>query len=444
MFSLRFLILAALLAAPLFSQETLTLNEAWHIARDNNLTLQQIEKSILQANEEIEIRRAAYLPSLDASGSFFYISDIPNLQLPINLPDGPAAFTPDLRDWYNFSLGLSQPIFTGFRTKNLVKSARERHQASIVEKDAAQNKLFLEVGVLFYDLQLNMIQQNVLQESIRRADIQLQNARNLFLADQSAAFDTLEAANRKLMLQTELLAIENAFDNKRIKFRHLLNVAEPIAIERAAVTPSSTIAGSLEENLVIAANQRPELQQLGALQKAQLYQGNAAESAFYPQIFANLSMNTLLPGISFLEQKWTSFFVVSVGFQWNIWNWKQDHRRVQQSRLEMNKLDLQTRQILQNIRQQVTEVHQLLQNTREQIHLQKQLVAQQKERYRIASALYQEGQVTNLDISAAETALTESELRLQQSYIRWQQLRLQLDFATGSLGKHLDQPASAQ
>ena len=75
-----------------------------------------------------------------------------------------------------------------------------------------------------------------------------------------------------------------------------------------------------------------------------------------------------------------------------------------------------------------------MKTTLQQIQLQKQLLQQEKERYRITEEKYQQGQISALDVSTAEHALTQAHLEQQKNYINWYQYRLQLDFANGKIG----------
>ena len=183
-----------------------------------------------------------------------------------------------------------------------------------------------------------------------------------------------------------------------------------------------------------AISQRPELQQIVALQQAQTFRMKALTSAYYPQVYSSFSYHYARPGINFFEDQWMDYYVAGVNLQWNLWSWKKDQRKVQQAKLEVQRLELQHQQLIQDIFYQVKEAYQHLQTTLRQIQLQQKLVAQEKERYRITEEKYQQGQATTLDISAAENELTKAQLEQQKNYITYLQYRLQLNFATGIIG----------
>lgn len=436
MFNSRYLLLTILALLPARGQTTVTLPEAWNIALENNLTLQQQQKAIHQAREEVAIQKTGYLPVFSGSATFSYQSELPRLELPIPILNRDFTAEVGVKEQYHLGLAVNQPIFTGFRIRNLVKAAREREQAQALQDSTLRRQLLLQTGLLFYQLQLNLIQQEVLQEGIRRVDYRLQQARHLFHAEQAAAFDTLEVANRKLQYQSQLHHLRNLYRVLLTQFRHVLNTEAPLDVERLAVETVDLSLKSADGYLAVALAHRPELKQLAALQQAEFYRSRSLQSAYFPQIYASASYHYARPGVNFFSDKWMTYYTFGVGLQWEIWNWNRDRLRVQQSRLEYDKLDLQSRQLLQTVRQQVIEAYEYLQTAREQILFQRQIVAQERERYRITESKYAEGQTANLEVSAAETSLLEAELLLQQNYIQWYQYKLQLDFATGVIGEN--------
>lgn len=429
------MLLIMVLSIPLIAEESLTLQEAWQIALRNNLSLQQQQKVIQKAQQELAKRKADYLPSISAAGLYNHVSDIAiiNIKLPPPLPSPEAR--PTTINVYDFNVSLSQPIFTGFRTKNLVKSAREEQKAQEIEERVLKNQILFQIGLLYYEIQSNLIQQDVLVESIERVDAQLTTARNFYFAEQIPAFDTLEVANRKLQLQNQLQNLKNIHQILLTNFKFALNTDSLVQITPAAVLKTGLSVPPLNDFYTKAIRHRPELEKVTVLQQAQLFRARALKSAYYPQLSAIASYHYFRLNADFAYDKWQDFYTIGLNFQWNIWNWKRDKRAVEQAHLDYKRLDIVSEQIVQNIKQQVTEAYKYLDNSRQQIQLQKKLVTQEEERYRITREKFEQGQATNLDLTGAERALTEAKLLLEQNYIRWYQYQLQLDFATGVIGK---------
>lgn len=423
------------LSMPLIARESLTLQEAWHIALRNNLSLQQQQKVIQKAQEEIARRRAEFLPGISAGGLYNHVSGIALFQIQLPPPLPSAEPQPATVNMYDVNLTLSQPIFTGFRTKNLLKSAREEQKAQEIEERVLQNQILFQIGSLYYQIQSNLVQQDVLMESIERVDAQLTTARNFYLAEQIPAFDTLEVANRKLQLQNQLQNLKNIHQILLTNFKFALNTDSLLQIQRPETVETELAVPPLNEYFTKAIRHRPELEKVTALQQAQLFRAKALKSAYYPQLSATASYHYFHLNADFAYNKWQDFYTIGLNLQWNLWNWKRDQRAVEQAHLDYKRLDIAGEQILHDIEQQVTEAYKYLDNSRQQILLQKNLAALEEERYRITREKFEQGQATNLDLSNADRALTEAKLILQQTYLQWRQYQLQLEFAAGTIGK---------
>ncbi len=417
-------------------QTRLTLTEAWQVAQSNNLTLQQLEKILQQAAAEVQIQRSAFLPVLSFSAGFQHVSEIAEIELPFRVPGAPSTIEAGVHDRYDVAVSVQQPLFTGFRTRNLVNAARQQRFAQEIQKEITLNELRYQIGVVFYQLQLNLRQQEALAAGILRAENQLQVTRNRFLAGQTAAFDTLEAANRKLQLESQQQQLRNFYQVLLSRFRFLLNTPEPVDVAPVSAEDIGITLPDPAQSRQFALAHRPEVRQIAAVQAAQRYRIGVVRSQFYPQIFAEASYHYARPGVNFFRNEWMDYYTVGVGLQWSLWNWGKHRRQVEQARVESQKLSLQEQQLVNRIAQQVTEAVEHLKATREQLVFQQQLVVQERERYRIARSAFEQGLATSLDMRNAETALTQTELLLQQRRIEWLQQKLQLDLAMGQIGKN--------
>lgn len=414
----------------------LTLEAAWQLLDAHNLSLQQISLATLQAEEEIRIQQANFLPSLALTSSYNHLSEIARFELPIRLPGvTPQIIEAGVKDQYDAAVLVKQPLFTGFRTRNLVRMAEARARGQDLQKTALRQKLYFQVGQLFYSIQLNLLQQDVLQESINRAESQLRDVRNFMLAKQATAFDTLEIANRKLQASNQLENLRNVLRILHGKMRFVLNAPELPEISPMRTDTLQLITASLPQLQASALQQRPEYRSLQEARDAQRFQRQALKSAKYPQLHAMASYHYARPGVNFFENEWMDYYTVGVQMQWNLWDWKKVRRKVQQADLEGRKLDLELQNMQRRIAQEVEEAYHYLENARQQIVLQEKLVTQERERFRITREKYNQGVATALQLSLAESSLTQAELFLQEKYFQWLRYRLQLDYATGTIGK---------
>lgn len=428
-----FILLCLILLVPalLIGQDKLTLEQAWAIALKNNYTIQQQENLIEKAREEISIQKTGYYPSLSTSG---LLARANFDKFPMKLPNESGKVGIDL-----ISLSVNQSIFTGLRTKNLVASAHEKLAAQEIKKSMIYNTVLIEVGNLYYDIQYNSLQQNALESSINRINNQQKKIYNLYLSEQATPFDTLEVSNKKLQIENQLAILKDAEKILWSNLRYLLNEEE---LSPLSILSLELIQFTLQDQTAyihLATQTRPELKNLSAQKKAQIIYADVLKARYYPQLSASFGFNFLkMTGDLFIDE-WTNFYSVMINFQWELWNWNRDSKKVQQARLDIQNLELQELQLIQDIKHQINVAFQNLQSAQKKIKLQQKLVSQEKERYRITEERYNQGLVTFLDLDSSELAYTEAEIELHKDYITWYKNRLQLNFATGKISQNIEE-----
>lgn len=428
-----FVIFCLILLIPIYlmGQDRLTLEQSWVIALKNNYTIQQQENLIKKAQEEIAIQKTDYYPSLATSGLWARANFE---KFPMKLPSESNKVGIDL-----VSLSINQSIFSGLKTKNLVASAREKLLAQQIKRSMIQNTVLVEVGNLYYEIQYNRQQQKVFEASINRIINQQKNINNLYLADQATPFDTLEISNKKLQLENQLAILHDMEEILWSNFKYLLNEEDLPPLPPLSPESIQFILLDQTDQIQQALQTRPELKNLSAQKKAQLIYSDVLKARYYPQLSASLGFNVLkMTGDLFIDE-WTNFYSVMINFQWELWNWNRDSKKVQQARLDIQNIELQESQLVQDIKHQIRVAHQNLQSSQKKIKLQKKLVSQEKERYRITEERYNQGLATFLDLDSSELAYTEAETELHKYYITWYKNRLQLDFATGIISQNIEE-----
>ncbi|MCC7262911.1 MAG: TolC family protein [Candidatus Latescibacteria bacterium] len=407
----------------------LTLDGLWQLARQRHLGLAQQDLLRQQAVEELAIQEVEARPLVSAQAGYGYTSEV--ARLPIDLPGigRPAAGT---RNRYETALVVEQPLYTGGRLAQQSEAALHLVRAQEAGQQAALEQVLLQVGQLYYQVQLNHTQQQILAEAMERAGLHLQRARALLAAGQATAFDTLEVANRCLQLYTQARELADLELVLCLRLGRLLDLEEPPLVAIEPDGPITSPADSLAALQALALRQRPELRQLAALREAQARRQAALAAVSRPQLYANASYRYGRPGVDFFKDDWMGYYTVGLNARWQLWDWGQDQGQIAKARLEGRRLELQDRQLRVEIRQQVAELWVQLHSAGRQLELQQQLVAQERERERLVGESYTRSQATSLDLSNAESALTAAQLALQQSRIQWRQLHLQLEFATGT------------
>ena len=413
------------------------LHAIWQRVLGNNPQLQSARAQAEIAGMQLAFQQRERFPKLTSGASYAYVSEIPELQIPIPFPGvAPFSLKAGTYNRYDFTATVQQPIFTGWRLRNQARAAQSGMLARRAEYRARRNGLLLQAGTLYYQILLRQLQEEVVDQAVARADLHLQRARSLFRAAQATAFDTLEVANRKLRLLNRKRQLENARRILEARLRRLIGGKDlpemPTAVEDQKIDQTLPPLDSLLQRAQVF---RPELQALQAKIEMDNAKSRVARSLYFPQIYGSATYHYARPGVNFFRDEWMSYYTVGIGLKWDLWNWGQRHLQVQQAELSRRASELQQMDMKNQVEEQVKEAYYRLLTLRDQIDLQQRLVEQERERYRLTRIRYKQSQATSLDLSDAEKSLYSAELTQKQYWVQWQTAWLQLQFATGTIGR---------
>ena len=405
----------------------LSLSQALEFGLQHNLNLLQEQQRIQQGQSKMQMQKSAYFPKITAGALYNHLTDFPDVDLPFNNSAGES----EPINIYDFSFKLQQPIFTGFRINNLVRSAIEEQKYSESQYQVNKNLLVYQITTAYQTAQLNELQQQVLQASLQRVKNDLETTRNFYQAGQTSAFDTLTMSNQYLNIQTELNEMIHQYQTILTRLEYLLNITPVKGVENFSDSSSNFQISLLEIYLQQALEDRPELRQIKHQADSRVYYKKSVESSYWPQVLAQVTFHYLKPEVEILKDEWTDFFILGLNLQWDLWDTGRRRNEIKQLSYSLNILDLEEQKIIENIRSEVKQAYQNLLTDRDQIFLTKKLVQQERERYRIAKQKYEQGLASATDLNNVQTALTASDLRYKQSLIKWWQDKALMDYAIG-------------
>jgi outer membrane protein len=428
----QILVIIALSGNIIWGQEAggiLSLSQALQTGLKNNLILQQERQRIQQGQAKLQMQKSAYFPRVSANGLYNHLTDFPD----VNLPLGSAVGGAEDINIYDFSFKLQQPIFTGFRVKNLVRSAGADLEYNESQYQSNLHLLVYQVANTYRAAQLIQLQQQVLQASLQRVENDLETTRNFYRAGQCSAFDTLTIANQHLNIQTELNEMVHQYQNILTQLEFLLNIKSVQGVENFSAPAADLQTEPLESYLQRALENRPELKQIKHQASSRTFFKKSIESSYWPQVYAQATFHYLKPEVEILKDEWTDFFILGLNLQWDLWDSGKRRNEIKQLSYALDILNLEEQKISESIRSEVKQAYRNLLNDRDQITLTGKLMQQETERYRIAHEKYKQGLATATDLNNVQAALTAAELRQKQSQIKWWQDKALMDYATGQL-----------
>lgn len=419
----------------LAAQTPLALEEALQLARQNNLQLRKQEQKQKQADLEVAIKRGQLLPAVEASATATYASELAQFEFPFTLPSGQQPrIELHLFDRKELSIGVRQPIFTGWRLSTQIALAKTAQASEQTRLALLQQQTAYRVYLLFYQAE-NLKKENQIQQtSLERLAVQLEQVRNLFLNAQALAYDTLQVFNQTLQIDIQMKQTQRDLRLLNLQMAQLLNLPEvrPLADLALPALPSSVLRPDSVKQ--IARQQRPELRGVSLAQQAAQLNRKLARGNYFPEIGAEARYYYAKPGVNPFANEWMDYATIGMNLQWNLWRWNQDRHRMQTAEVEFDRLQLEEEELLRAIDYEVEISWENMQLAAQQNRLAEHLLAQQQERYRIVMTQQREGLATTNDVIIAESDLTQAESQMQRTLIQYYLALAELRLAAGALG----------
>jgi outer membrane protein len=413
------------------STKALTLEESLDIARQTNLSIQSTQEQVESAKAQVRAARAGLLPNLSLSGNYTYFKDLPKSVLEASggfgppVPPAPGETPPttgtdesnlielEFGAHHNFqgTLSLRQPVFAWGRYYYNYQSAKLGLEVAQKELEAAYNQLALDVSEGFYGVLVAQEFVRVAQQTVELVEKQLEVAKQRFEAGAATNFDVLRASVQLANTRSQLIRAQNRVKIAKDAFKNRLNINLNEDVEVQGNLEASVEPFDLEPLIQTAIENRPEIYQLDFSKQAGEKQVDVAKTGNRPDLsfFANYQVDDS-ERLTKMNRVW------NLGFALNfpIFNGFATRAAVQQAESGVKQVQLQKQQLIDAIEFEVRSAYRNLIETQVLIDVQKETVEQAQESVRLANLRYENGMITNVELTDAQIALAQAEVnRLQ-------------------------------
>jgi outer membrane protein len=403
---------APLRAAPAPQQpvpDSLDLKAAIGFAIENNFAIRQARERIKQQDGIVIEVRARQIPNVAASGGYQRNSTA----ISSTFPFSDSAWT--------INLTATQTLFAGGGVRSAVKNAELTREAALLDLRSVINDALLAVRTAFYNVLLNREQIKVQEQNVELLRQQLKNVTDRYEAGTVSSFDKLRAEVALANAQVPLITARNdyrlAIESLRQALGFTTNKQEflrkiPDFIGTLDYMPASF---DLQTAFDAAHNNRPDLQRLAKLTSASEESVTTARSNYYP----NLSLVggwELRKGVTDRFSDSADGWLLGLQSQWNIFDGRATEGRVAQARslLEQTRLSLTEAQLDAEV--EVRRAFSSWQEATELADASQKVVAEAEEAVRLATARYDAGTATQLDVLQSQVDLTTARTNQVQAY----------------------------
>lgn len=401
-----------------FSQERiiLTLEESIRLALTQNPFHLASEKRIEAARSQLREAASGFLPSLNAQGLHTLDEKLFVLEFPSFIPgQPPERVSIDFTKDYQFALSFSLPLFTSGRLTSGFKQAKYNLLSTEEASRQSAHLTVFNTKRAFYGVLLAHEIVKVAEEAVEVAEKHFQNVKSLYEVGMASKFDLLRSEVQVANLKPQLIKARNSLKITELGLKTLLglDLAQPIEL-RGELT-FEPYEPDLEESLIQALQNRPELSQLRYQKRMAAAMVKLARASGLPSVALSGAYNFWADQFNFQKDNWQSYYTFNLVLTVPLFNGFSASARVAESKAVIKELDLTQKGLEETIRFEVRQAILNLKEAQESLLSQEKNVEQAQESLRIAELNFSEGLATTLDVSSAQAALSQAKTNYSQA-----------------------------
>lgn len=421
--------------------EPLTLQQALDLSQRNNRELQVTELELRRSQAALREARAALYPNVGTQADLSRTQSA-SAQLAIRERGGSDAGLPP--EFVQQSQGdatsnnltgtveLNYNVYTAGRRSATIRAAQEQVRFNELEVERLREQLRLDTTNNYYDIQEAAEQIRIAQAAVENAQISLRDAQALERAGLGTRFDVLRA---QVQLANATQDLTQALSRQRIAQRRLaqqlslppnanLNAGDPVAV-------ADRWTPTLEETIIQAFENRAELAQQLAQRNISRARRRVALAEYGPQVSIFANYNVLESFDDNLGPEDGYAIGARVGL--TLFDGGAARARAAQEEANIAIAETQFANTRDQVRFQVEEAYNELRANFENIQTAAVAVEQAEESLRLARLRFQAGVGTQLDVTNAETELTEAQSNRLQAILNYNRALAALERAVSIL-----------
>ena len=385
--------------------QPISLAQALELARRNNRDLQVSLLTLERYKYAVREAQATLYPTASLSADVTRGRQAGGGR---NFPNGPLITNPDISS-FNANAQVNYPLYTSGQRLATIRAAEQQERYYELDVERQSEDIRLNVSTGYYDLQQADQNVRIYQAAVLNYQASLRDALALERAGVGTRFDVLQAQAN--LATNGVQPLTSALAQQRIarrRFAVLLSLSQSVDV---SASDPVQLAGlwnqTLEESIVLAFQNRPELEQ-------NLAQRNISEQQ-RRQALAQLGPQINLVGAYNLQETFnnniplTDGYSLGVNASVNLFDGGAARARADQARIGIRIADTQFANTRNTVREQVEEAYFNLQSNLQNVQTSSTALEQAREALRLARLRFQAGVGTQTDVINQESLLIQAE-----------------------------------
>ncbi len=391
--------------------QPITLAQALELARRNNRELQVSLLQLKRSQYAVREAQASLLPNFDVTGSITRQQSASS-QLSAELQQQRTGISPQNQDQpstgFNGQAQLSYNLYTSGSRQATIRQAEEQLRFQELDVERQSEVIRLNVSTDYYNLQQADESVRINTAAVTNAQASLRDAQALEQAGVGTRFSVLQS---QVNLGNAQQTLTNSISQRQIARRQLvtrLNLSQSVNVVAAdPVRLAGLWNQTLEQSIILAFQNRPELQQQLAQRNIYEQQRRGALAQIAPQVSLVASYNLL---DQFNDNVGvTDGYSVGVQANWRLFDGGAATARANQRKTDIAIAETQFAQQRDQTRFEVEQAFSNLQSNLQNVNTATGALEQARESLRLARLRFQAGVGIQTEVIDAETALTRAE-----------------------------------
>lgn len=397
----------------LLAQESVTLEQCQTWARENHPALKQLELYQQILDLKNENNAASYLPQVNLNGQATYQSDV--TKIGISLPNMKIP-TVD-KDQYKFYLDLKQTIWDGglSKAKELLNNAEnvgnlQQTEVELYQVKEKVNQFFFTSFLIQENLKILEKKSETLNERRELLESAVNNGMVL-----SADLDQLLAE----LIKTNQTIIELKSNKETVLYA--------LSIVTGKTTEQFTnLSLPAEQDANTMSVKRPEMDLFSKQNELLNANSTLLQKQRNPKLFGFGQAGYGKPGLNMLNNSFDTFYMVGLGFSWNVFDWKTTSRQKQIIKLQQDMVQTKQDAFVRNIDLASDQQAKQIKQFDELIKTDQELIAIRERITKTSASKLENGTITTADYIQDLNAETTARLMLETHKIQLKEAWIKL------------------
>jgi outer membrane protein TolC len=414
----------------------ITLQEAIHLAVNQNHAIKIARLKVEENQEKKAGERSSYFPSLTNQSNLLHVTDLETIAIPAGglghvggalIPPVGASLLQGNKTVYSSGTMLSQPLTQLIRIHQQNRIAAAEVALSRDDVKKAENEIAVQVHTVYYGILIAELQKKAAQEQTEYANVNLHESEEdvrkgsaLKVAAIGGRADLLEGQQSILTADLEIADLKTELNN-------LIGLPLNTQLELDLAVPTSFDNLDKAEYLKIAWEKNPEILTAEDTAKKARAGVAVAKSAYIPDITA-YARHSYQDGVPFLVHNFGTF---GLSLSYDVFDFGKRRASVHAQEYALAEAQENLRKLKDDVAVAIEQNYNKVERTKTMVDVARQVVALRDENDRLAGNQLTYGVVQVAERRQASAARYKSQADLLQASLGYLLARAELEQAIG-------------